>query len=496
MINKPRCVVAATLVLLLLASCGQKPGVHILGSGGGFDTTGAGTTGAGTGAGTGGGTGGATTGAGTGSATGVGTGVGTGGGTTGGGGGVSSDCGVCVTSTTITIGIHAPVTGAAPIRADAFNVGKDLWWNWLKHEGKSIYGRTVNVVFQNDNYNPSQAETVCEQMATQQHAFLLIGAAGTDQISQCAFYSNQHGIPYLSAGVTKVGTNFNTYSAITMTYPDQMPLLAQYIRKLGAGEDRYAPTGRAAADGSINVAMVAPNTTNFSDAITAMQSAIAGLGGNYHVRVFPVQKNENPQDAPSVMQQIKAYGADIISPITAPVFTIALSQASANQQYFPRYVGVGITNAINQAIGNECTANQFGGPNTGHPAAMFFSPWPGWSDNQKYDPDYTKAVQLAGSQAENINTAGNGGDLMWSLWGVMKTVYRMLLAAGPNLTRAGFINAMRTYSTNGASHDFPNLTYTPSNKWGAYQVHALTADCGSKQWVEDPNNQGLHSSFS
>jgi len=379
--------------------------------------------------------------------------------------------------------------------SDLFNVGKDLWWNWLKHEGKSIYGRTVNVVFQNDNYNPSQAETVCEQMATQQHAFLLIGAAGTDQISQCAFYSNQHGIPYLSAGVTKTGTNFNTYFAITMTYPDQMPLLAQYLKKLGPGEDRYGING-SGPDGTIKVAMVAPNTPNFSDAISAMQSAISGLGSKYQVRVFPVQKNENPQDAPSVMAQIKAYGADIISPITAPVFTISLSQASANQQYFPRYLGVGITNAINQAIGNECTSNQFGGSGTGHPAAMFFSPWPGWSDRNHFDPDYDQAVNLAGSQAQNINQKGNGGDLMWSLWGVMKTVYGMLLAAGPNLTRAGFINAMRNYSTRGASHDFPNLTYTPSNKWGAYQVNALTADCSSSQWIEDPSNFGLKSSFS
>jgi hypothetical protein len=129
---------------------------------------------------------------------------------------------------------------------------------------------------------------------------------------------------------------------------------------------------------------------------------------------------------------------------------------------------------------------------------MFFSPWPGWSDRNSSigDPDYDQAVNLAGSQAQSINQKGNGGDLMWSLWGVMKTVAQMLLAAGPNLSRAGFINTARTFSTHGASHDFPNLNFTPSNKWGAYQVNALTADCNGSQWVEDPNNRGLRSSFS
>jgi len=500
MIKKSWLLTLFVVLSLVFVGCGQKTGVHLAGSnGGGFDTgTGGNSSGAGTGAGTGGAgtTGAATTGGGTGGAsTGV---ASTGGvGTTGGGGGsAGSGCGVCVTATTITIGIHAPVTGAAPIKADAFQVGKDLYWNWLKHEGKSIYGRTVNVVFADDHYNPQTAETVCEQMDTQQHAFLLIGAAGTDQITQCAFYANQRGVPYLSAGVSKTSTqNDSTYSAITMTYPDQMSLLAQYIKRLGSGEDRYGPNGTG-ADGKIKIAMVAPNTPNFADAVSGLQRAISALGAPYQMQPFYVQKDENPNDAGSVMLSIKQYGADIISPITAPVFTISLSQASANQGYFPRYLGVGITNAINQAIGNECTSNQFGGPGTGHPTAMFFSPWPGWAQRDQFDPDYDRAVQLAGSQAQSINQKGNGGDLMWSLWGVMKTVYQMLLAAGPNLSRAGFINAARTYSTHGSSHDFPNLNFTPSNKWGAYQVNALTADCSSQQWVEDPNNFGLHSSFS
>jgi hypothetical protein len=279
-----------------------------------------------------------------------------------------------------------------------------------------------------------------------------------------------------------------------MTYSDQMPLLAEYVKKLGPSEDRYGPNGLT-KDNVIKVAMVSPDTPNFADARDAMVAAFTRLGAPYQIRVYPVQKDENPQDSAGVIAQIKQWGADIISPITAPVFTIALSNASASQQYFPRYVGVGITNAINQAISNECTSNQFGGPGTGHPAAMFFSPFPGWAQRNQFDPDYDKAVALAGSGAQNINQKGNGGDLMWSLWGVSKGLYQMLLAAGPNLTQTGFMNTMSTYSTHGSFHDFPNLTFTHSNRWGAYQVNALTADCANKEWVEDPNNFGLHSSF-
>ena len=52
-----------------------------------------------------------------------------------------------------------------------------------------INGREVHVVFKDDHYNPSYARQVCQQMAQQNHAFLLIGGAGTDQIKACAGYA-------------------------------------------------------------------------------------------------------------------------------------------------------------------------------------------------------------------------------------------------------------------------------------------------------------------
>ncbi|GAC1416110.1 MAG: hypothetical protein NVSMB57_11510 [Actinomycetota bacterium] len=508
--SRSRFVALVTVMLLTLAACGQKQGVHVFsgaaagGGGTGGDAGGLGGSGTTTGPGSTGGNGGGSGPSAAGGPIGGGGGGGGGGGAPGttpgggGGGGGANPPGVApggpadrtgVTATTITIGIHAPVTGAAPIKADSFNIGKDLWWNWLKHNGQSVNGRTVNVVFADDHYNPQQATTVCEQMATQDHAFMLIGAAGTDQISQCAFYANQHGIPYGSAGVTKSGTNFSTYFGLTMTYPDQMKLLAQYIRKLGPGEDRYSANGVGAKDGKIRIAMVAPDTPNFADARRALTDAIGSLGSPYEARVFLVQKDENPQDAPTLVNQIKAYGADIISPITAPVFTIALAQATGAQQYKPRYAGVGVTNAINQAISNECQSQQFS-----NPPAMFFSPWPGWAQRNSFDPDFDKAVAITPGAA-NLNTVHGGGDLMWSLWGIMKTLSALLTKAGKDLSRQSFLASTLKYSAS-SNKDFPNLNYS-SSRWGAYQVHALVGDCSSnnEQWNEDPNNFGLHSSF-
>jgi hypothetical protein len=99
-----------------------------------------------------------------------------------------------ITDTTIKIGIHAPITGAAPVPSQSFQKGKDLYWNYLKRTNNEIFGRTVETVFRNDNYNPSQAVSVCREMVEKEKVFLLVGVAGTDQIQACARYAASVGV--------------------------------------------------------------------------------------------------------------------------------------------------------------------------------------------------------------------------------------------------------------------------------------------------------------
>ena len=90
----------------------------------------------------------------------------------------------------IKIGAHAPLTGAAPVPSDSAEKGNDLYYKWLKEQGKDINGRQVEALLRNDNYNPSQAVAVCKELVEKDHVFMLVGAAGTDQIQACARYAN------------------------------------------------------------------------------------------------------------------------------------------------------------------------------------------------------------------------------------------------------------------------------------------------------------------
>ena len=51
----------------------------------------------------------------------------------------------------------------------------------------------------------SAAVQVCREMVEQEGAFLLVGGGGADQITACAQYADENGIPYLSAGVNEDG---------------------------------------------------------------------------------------------------------------------------------------------------------------------------------------------------------------------------------------------------------------------------------------------------
>lgn len=495
-----RTIPALVLVLgVLLAACGQKPGVHVTiagrdgngagaGSGGG-DGTGADLGGTGVPGGTGG----------TGGTTGTGGGSGTGGGGTGGGGGsggglVGADR-TGISPTEIIIGLHAPTSGAAPIEPKAFEYGADTYWRFLQATGIKIHGRSVRVRFEDDNYRPSVAVDKCTALTTgKDAAFLLIGAAGTDQIRACGDYANRNKIPYFSAGVQEAAVkNYPYYFALTMTYAQQMPLLVQYIKTSGDAEDRYGPGGAAVADGKIKVAFVRPNTENFDDAHAALQQAFKALPSDKYTLIpRTVQKDGKEEEAAPLAQNLKTEGVDIVVPITAPKFTTYLVNAAGGQQHLPRYMGVGITNGVNQGIANQCA-------NKGMHDAMFFSPWPGWSQRLIAgigDPDFDRAV--AQDDAKSINARNAGGDLLLALWGIMKTLHGILEAAGPNLTRQSLVQLMNSYK-GGSAKFFPDLSYSPTNHFGANGVHALIGRCdangSSGEFIEDPKYPGLRKSF-
>jgi branched-chain amino acid transport system substrate-binding protein len=491
--SRPRRATVAVLVLaaMVVAACGQKSGVHVsangvgagaqggstggatlgLGSTSSGSATGTATSGTATGGGTTSGTtaagttGGATPSGATAGTTTAGT-TGTGGGSatstgatsTGGGAGTGTTSGgttagtagstVGVSDTEIRIGIHAPATGAGAPQT-SFDQEKDLYFKYI---GNGINGRHVTVFFEDDKYNPSSAVQACQKLVQQDHVFLLLGGGGADQIAACAKYAASVGVPYLAEGVGEAGlASLSGYYALSMTYKQQGPLLAQYIKNVVK---------------KLKVAMVRANTGNFEDGHQGFLDGVHQQGLQL-VADEAMAKDASAGEVQAAAAQVCSKRPDVVYPLMSPALFLQFASAMKAQACSPRYAGVGVTIGLNVVAQVACPAQTVTG------GASFFSPFTGLDQANALDPHYQATARANGAA---------GDDIGWALWGADKLVSQMLTAGGRNLTRQSFVAAVKgkRFST----HTYPDVDYA-TGPFGGTAVHVLKVDCSKQQYVTE-----------
>lgn len=356
----------------------------------------------------------------------------------------------------ITIGVHAPLTGAAPLPTTAFSPETvNLYWRWQKDKGVKVLGRDdVEAIFRDDRYNPSSAIQVCRELAQSRQAFLLIGGGGTDQIQACGRWANQNAVPYFSAGVTERGlTGLPWYFAASMSYKAQTEMLAQLIAKRFPGQ---------------KTAMLVTNTENFEDAIQGFEAAVARRNIPYHGTIRHPKGDDRSWMA-TVINDFRTNNVEVVFPLTAPVDYIAFVKQAHGQLVRPQYVGVGITMGLNTVTANACRPDGAGN------GSLWFSPFPGLDRGPGLDPEFMQAVEKFG-----VSQSPTDLDLILALWGNSKVTHELFKryegALGTDLTREDFravVEQQRGVRTN----VFPELNFAPDNHFGAGTVHLLRAEC-------------------
>lgn len=354
---------------------------------------------------------------------------------------------------TITIGIHAPITGAAPLPS-SFQAAAKFVKDYYNSKG-GIHGRSLEIVIVDDQYQPAIATQRCQEMVKQNNAFLLIGAAGTDQIQACARYAASAGVPYLSAGVTEKGlTRLKNYFALSMSYRAQGPYLANFMRQ------KFPDLTTNPKE----VAMVYSDTPNFGDAVKGFTDAFPG------VRLVKLPRVPNGGDLGNAARDMctAADGTPVVKiayPLMAPKDWLTLmGQQTADCRI--QWSGIGVTMGVNEVAKNGCNLvrRQFEG-------STFFTPFAGEDVAEQMDPEFAQA--LGGRQ---------GWDDIWiALWGTTKGVVKLLDATGEDLTRRKFVTTTEN-TTNLTTGINPALSFSPSNHFGADKVHVFQADCEKRKY--------------
>lgn len=357
-----------------------------------------------------------------------------------------------VTKNEIVIGIHAPITGAAPIPQKSFDAGKDIYWKFLAAtQPNALDGRKVRVVLMDDQFNPNTAVEVCRQMVEQDHAFILVGGAGADQITACAKYANSAGVPYFSSGVNETGlADLSTYYALSLTYAQQTPPLIDLIKQLKGKR----------------IAVIVENTPSFKDSHASFLKAAKAAGIDVVVN-DSIAKDANAAQTLAEISVVKQAKADVIYLLTSPLVYLGLASGARNQGYAPTFVGPGITNGINQVC-------EFGCPSVSN--GQFLSPFPELNVIDKIDPDYLRAYREYGGGAK-------ADDIGLALWGLNEALAAMFEATGPKLGRAALMNTIEQKKDGFSGGVFPPVKFTPKDHFGGTGAFLLKANCDIKQYT-------------
>jgi ABC-type branched-subunit amino acid transport system substrate-binding protein len=345
------------------------------------------------------------------------------------------------------------VTGASPIPQTSFDIGKDIYWQFLAADDpEALGGRTVRVVFRDDQFNPNQAVQVCREMVESEGAFLLLGGGGADQITACAQYAAEAGVPYLSAGVNEDGlADLSTYFAVSPTYAQQNAAIVARIQELGFTK----------------VGVVVTDTPSFADAHAGFVAA-AEEAGLEVVTDDEISKTASEAETLAQAQKMQSAGAEAVFVLSSPVVFLGLANGARSQGYEPLFIGPGVTSGLN-AVTN------FGCPAVG--GAEFFSPFPQLDVIDSLDPDFNAAyAQFAGGAPAD--------DVGLGLWSLNKVIAQMLEATGPELGRAAFMDTVESGEPFETDIYGP-VSFTPDDNFGGTAAHLLKADCDLKQYVTE-----------
>ena len=358
----------------------------------------------------------------------------------------------------IKIGVHTPMTGAAPLPQETAQRGAEILWEWRQRQDKPINGRHVEVVLKNDNYNPSQAVAVCKEMVEKDHVFMLSGLMnpeGKDQSHACARYAASVGVPYVSLGQMKRSVkHLPNYFAFSMTWPAQARLLARFfVDRMNASDRKNA--------------IVWVDGPNYRDSHDAFETALTRRGAHLdHDREVPVAAGQ--AEAQTVVEELKAREIDNVMVLVSPVWFLQLLQAANNRDYHPTWTGVGITiSSHDEVVRVGC------GSGRSLAGAKFFSPVPAFVDRNDFDRTYSRASRRIYED--------QGDSISWLGWATSRALAKALAHAGRRLTRDRFISRTERLGRL-RTGIMPTLRFRPRDHFGGRATHVLTAKCRDKRW--------------
>jgi hypothetical protein len=226
-----------------------------------------------------------------------------------------------ITTSTITIGSHQPLTGIAAPGYDEIAPASNAYFQYVNAHG-GIYGRKIVYKYLNDQYNPAMTSTVVHQLILQDNVYAIFNGLGTPTHLAVAKFINGEKVPdvFVASGCEC----WNAPSTLPDTFGWQLDyvregkILGNYIKEHFKGKKVgvFFQDDEFGQDGLKGLTYELPKSQ-----LVAKQS------------YDPTNTKIGPQIA-----ALKAAGAQIVVSFTVPAFTAIEKLTMLGLKYSPQLV--------------------------------------------------------------------------------------------------------------------------------------------------------------
>ncbi len=226
-----------------------------------------------------------------------------------------------ITSTTITIGSHQPLTGPAAPGYSEIAPASTAYFNYVNAHG-GVYGRKIIYKYLNDAYDPTTTASVVRQLVLQDNVYAIFNGLGTPTHLAVVNFLNAEKVPDVFVASGCECWNMPTTQPETfgwqIDYVREGKILGQYVKQHFAGkkvaffyqDDEFGQDGVKGLDDEIPASMIATKQSYVDTNV-----------------------NIGPQVA-----ALRASGAQVVVSFSIPAFTALLKLNSLKLGYNPTLV--------------------------------------------------------------------------------------------------------------------------------------------------------------
>ncbi|MCW2851537.1 MAG: braC 1 [Nocardioides sp.] len=207
------------------------------------------------------------------------------------GGGVSE---VGVSEESVTVGAHFPLTGVAAPGYSEIPTGAQAYFDYVNAQG-GVHGRQIEYLVKDDGYNPTNTNTVTNELVLQDEIFAMVGGLGTPTHSAVVDFLNEEGVPdlFVSSGSLQWGDDVADKPYTFGWQPDyeiEGKIIGQYVAenlpdaKVGLflqdddfGEDAEKGVRQYLEDQVVGVERYTSGNTDVGPQIAGLQASGADL---------------------------------------------------------------------------------------------------------------------------------------------------------------------------------------------------------------------------